>query len=79
AAAASGVFVVHVGSVSDQTRAQQYQQRLREHFSVRGRLIENGAVWRFQLVTFASKAEARALQQRLQTEAQLQSFIAIAQ
>ncbi|EIF1010966.1 endolytic peptidoglycan transglycosylase RlpA [Salmonella enterica] len=79
AAAASGRFVVQVGAVSDQTRAQQYQQRLSQQFSVPGRVIQNGAVWRIQLVPFASKAEASALQQRLQTEAQLQSFIASAQ
>ncbi|EKC1583166.1 endolytic peptidoglycan transglycosylase RlpA [Salmonella enterica] len=79
AAAASGRFVVQVGAVSDQTRAQQYQQRLSQLFSVPGRVIQNGAVWRIQLGPFASKAEASALQQRLQTEAQLQSFIASAQ
>ncbi|ECR3874118.1 endolytic peptidoglycan transglycosylase RlpA [Salmonella enterica] len=79
AAAASGLFVVQVGAVSDQTRAQQYQQRLSQQFSVPGRVIQNGAVWRIQLGPFASKAEASALQQRLQTEAQLQSFIASAQ
>ncbi|HCC8746455.1 TPA: endolytic peptidoglycan transglycosylase RlpA [Salmonella enterica subsp. enterica serovar Dublin] len=79
AAAASGRFVVQVGAVSDQTRAQQYQQRLSQQFSVSGRVIQNGAVWRIQLGPFASKAEASALQQRLQTEAQLQSFIASAQ
>ncbi|ELX6365256.1 endolytic peptidoglycan transglycosylase RlpA [Salmonella enterica] len=79
AAAASGRFVVQVGAVSDQTRAQQYQQRLSQQFSVPGRVIQNGAVWRIQLGPFASKAEANALQQRLQTEAQLQSFIASAQ
>ncbi|EJO3929620.1 endolytic peptidoglycan transglycosylase RlpA [Salmonella enterica] len=78
-AAASGRFVVQVGAVSDQTRAQQYQQRLSQQFSVTGRVIQNGAVWRIQLGPFASKAEASALQQRLQTEAQLQSFIASAQ
>ncbi|EJJ0194447.1 endolytic peptidoglycan transglycosylase RlpA [Salmonella enterica] len=78
-AAASGCFVVQVGAVSDQTRAQQYQQRLSQQFSVPGRVIQNGAVWRIQLGPFASKAEASALQQRLQTEAQLQSFIASAQ
>ncbi|EDR1863000.1 endolytic peptidoglycan transglycosylase RlpA [Salmonella enterica subsp. enterica serovar Oranienburg] len=78
-AAASGRFVVQVGAVSDQTRAQQYQQRLSQQFSVSGRVIQNGAVWRIQLGPFASKAEASALQQRLQTEAQLQSFIASAQ
>lgn len=79
AAAASGRFVVQVGAVSDQTRAQQYQQRLSQQFSVPGRVIQNGAVWRIQLGPFASKAEASALQQRLQTKAQLQSFIASAQ
>ncbi|MLQ37697.1 endolytic peptidoglycan transglycosylase RlpA [Salmonella enterica subsp. enterica] len=79
ATAASGRFVVQVGAVSDQTRAQQYQQRLSQQFSVPGRVIKNGAVWRIQLGPFASKAEASALQQRLQTEAQLQSFIASAQ
>ncbi|EAA6274801.1 endolytic peptidoglycan transglycosylase RlpA [Salmonella enterica subsp. enterica serovar Telhashomer] len=79
AAAASGRLVVQVGAVSDQTRAQQYQQRLSQQFSVPGRVIQNGAVWRIQLGPFASKAEASALQQRLQTEAQLQSFIASAQ
>ncbi|ELV0022552.1 endolytic peptidoglycan transglycosylase RlpA [Salmonella enterica subsp. enterica serovar Infantis] len=79
ATAASGRFVVQVGAVSDQTRAQQYQQRLSQQFSVPGRVIQNGAVWRIQLGPIASKAEASALQQRLQTEAQLQSFIASAQ
>ncbi|EEP9804794.1 endolytic peptidoglycan transglycosylase RlpA [Salmonella enterica] len=79
AAAASGRFVVQVGAVSDQTRAQQYQQRLSQQFSVPGRVMQNGAVWRIQLGPFASKMEASALQQRLQTEAQLQSFIASAQ
>ncbi len=79
AAAATARFVVQVGAVSDQTRAQQYQQRLSQQFSVPGRVIQNGAVWRIQLGPFASKAEASALQQRLQTEAQLQSFIASAQ
>ncbi|ECO8608998.1 endolytic peptidoglycan transglycosylase RlpA [Salmonella enterica] len=79
AATASGRFVVQVGAVSDQTRAQQYQQHLSQQFGVPGRVMQNGAVWRIQLGPFASKAEVGALQQRLQTEAQLQSFIASAQ
>lgn len=78
-AAASSGFVVQVGAVSDQTRAQQYQQRLSQQFGVPGRVMQNGAVWRIQLGPFASKTEASALQQRLQSEAQLQSFIASAQ
>lgn len=73
--AATGSYVVQVGAVSDQARAQQYQQRLSQQFSVPGRVTQNGAVWRIQLGPFASKAEAGSLQQRLQNEAQLQSFI----
>ena len=72
---ASGNFVVQVGAVSDQARAQQYQQRLSQQFSVPGRVTQNGAVWRIQLGPFADKAQASAVQQRLQSEAQLQSFI----
>lgn len=75
AAAASGSYVVQVGAVSDQARAQQYQQRLSQQFSVPGRVTQNGAVWRIQLGPFSSKNEASTLQQRLQSEAQLQSFI----
>jgi rare lipoprotein A len=75
APAATGDFVVQVGAVSDQTRAQQYQQRLSQQFSVPGRVAQNGAVWRIQLGPFSNKADASTLQQRLQNEAQLQSFI----
>ncbi|MGG4733709.1 endolytic peptidoglycan transglycosylase RlpA [Leclercia adecarboxylata] len=78
APAQAGGYVVQVGAVSDQARAQQYQQRLGQQFGVPGRLEQNGAVWRIQLGPFASKSEAAALQQRLQNEAQLQSFIAVA-
>lgn len=78
-APANGRYVVQVGAVSDQGRAQQYQQRLGQQFGVPGRVTQNGAVWRIQLGPFASKAEASALQQRLLSEAQLQSFITGAQ
>nr|WP_318382819.1 endolytic peptidoglycan transglycosylase RlpA [uncultured Enterobacter sp.] len=78
AASASG-YVVQVGAVSDQARAQQYQQRLAQQFAVPGRVTQNGAVWRIQLGPFSNKADASALQQRLQSEAQLQSFITAAQ
>jgi rare lipoprotein A len=40
-----------------------------------GRVTQNGAVWRIQLGPFSSKAQASTIQQRLQSEAQLQSFI----
>ncbi|MGO1309212.1 MAG: endolytic peptidoglycan transglycosylase RlpA [Kluyvera intermedia] len=75
ATSATGDFVVQVGAVSDQARAQQYQQRLSQQFSVPGRVTQNGAVWRIQLGPFSSKGEASTIQQRLQSEAQLQSFI----
>lgn len=75
AAATNGRYVVQVGAVSDQTRAQQYQKRLSQQFGVPGRVVQNGAVWRIQMGPFASKTEATSLQQRLQSEAQLQSFI----
>ncbi|XWJ90839.1 endolytic peptidoglycan transglycosylase RlpA [Phytobacter ursingii] len=78
-AAASGSYMVQVGAVSDQTRAQQYQQRLAQQFSVPGRVVQNGAVWRIQLGPFSNKSDASALQQRLQNEAQLQSFVTNAQ
>lgn len=78
ATSASGNFVVQVGAVSDQARAQQYQQQLSQKFGVPGRVEQNGAVWRIQMGPFASKSQAASLQQRLQNEAQLQSFIAVA-
>lgn len=74
-ATATGDYVVQVGAVSDQARAQQYQQQLSQKFAVPGRVAQNGAVWRIQLGPFASKDEASALQQRLQNESQLSSFI----
>ncbi len=37
--------------------------------------MQNGAVWRIQLGPFADKAQASAVQQRLQSEAQLQSLL----
>lgn len=77
-AAASGSYVVQVGAVSDQARAKHYQQRLSQQFGVPGRVEQNGAVWRIQMGPFASKSQAASLQQRLQNEAQLQSFIAVA-
>ena len=78
-AATAGGYVVQVGAVSDKARAEQYQQRLVQQFDVPGRVTQNGAVWRIQLGPFNSKADASALQQRLQSEAQLQSFITSAQ
>ncbi|WP_435929500.1 endolytic peptidoglycan transglycosylase RlpA [Dryocola sp. BD613] len=74
-AAASGRYVVQVGAVSDQARATQWQQKLSQQFKVPGAVSSNGAVYRVQLGPFGSRSEAAALQQRLMSEAQQQSFI----
>lgn len=79
AASANGKFVVQVGAVSDGARAQQWQQKLSQQFGVPGKVSPNGAMFRVQLGPFASRQEAAALQQRLASEAQQQSFIASAQ
>lgn len=76
AATATGNYMVQVGAVSDSARASQWQQKLSQQFGVPGRVTPNGAVYRVQLGPFNSKTEAAALQQRLSSEAQLQSFIA---
>ncbi|ELQ6019910.1 endolytic peptidoglycan transglycosylase RlpA [Cronobacter turicensis] len=76
---AAGNYVVQVGAVSDSARAAQWQQKLSQQFSVPGRVSQNGAVYRVQLGPFASKSQAASLQQRLQSEAQVQSFITVAQ
>lgn len=79
AAPANGKFVVQVGAVSDGARAQQWQQKLSQQFGVPGKVSPNGAMYRVQLGPFSSRQEAAALQQRLASEAQQQSFIASAQ
>lgn len=75
ATAASGRYVVQVGAVSDQARAAQWQQKLSQQFGVPGKVSSNGTMYRVQLGPFTSKTEASALQQRLMSEAQQQSFI----
>lgn len=74
-ATASGRYVVQVGAVSDQTRATQWQQKLSQQFGVPGKVSTNGAMFRVQLGPFGSRNEAAAVQQRLMSEAQQQSFI----
>ncbi|PWW08027.1 endolytic peptidoglycan transglycosylase RlpA [Mangrovibacter plantisponsor] len=78
ATVASGGYVVQVGAVSDAGRAQQWQQKLSQQFSVPGLVTQNGAIWRVQLGPFSSRSQAISLQQRLLNEAQQQSFITAA-
>ena len=72
---ASGQYVVQVGAVSDSARAQQLLNKLSQQFSTRGAISQNGAIYRVQLGPFSQRSDASALQQRLQSEAQQQSFI----
>ncbi|EJF31810.1 MULTISPECIES: endolytic peptidoglycan transglycosylase RlpA [Enterobacteriaceae] len=73
--ASSGRYVVQVGAVSDGARASQWQQKLSQQFGVPGAVSHNGTVYRVQLGPFSSRTEATALQQRLMSEAQQQSFV----
>nr|WP_154325222.1 endolytic peptidoglycan transglycosylase RlpA [Pantoea sp. 201603H] len=75
---ASG-YVVQVGALSDGTRARQWQASLSQRFGVPGTVSTNGAIHRVQLGPFSHRQQAVALQQRLASEAQQQSFITVAQ
>ncbi|CQI92406.1 rare lipoprotein A [Yersinia rohdei] len=79
-AATSGSYgyVVQVGALSDAQRAQTWQQSLSQRFGVPGKVATNGSVHRVQLGPFSSREQAVALQQRLSSEAQQQSFVVAA-
>lgn len=77
-AAASQGYMLQVGAVSDGARAQQFLQKLTQQYGVPGKVNQNGAVYRIQLGPFSSRNEAAAIQQRLLSEAQQQSFITAA-
>ncbi|WP_413734738.1 endolytic peptidoglycan transglycosylase RlpA [Sodalis sp. RH21] len=78
AAPASGHYVVQVGALGDRQRAMTWQKSLSQRFGVPGKVTANGAMFRVQLGPFSSKQQAGALQQRLTSEAQQQSFITTA-
>ena len=71
----SGSFVVQVGAINDAARAQQMAQSLGEKYGVPGS-VENAGnnVYRIQLGGFKNRADAAALQQRLNANGQA-SFI----
>jgi rare lipoprotein A len=71
-------YVVQVGAINDPVRARQLAESLGKRFGVPGAVEANGNVYRIQLGGFNSRAEATALQQRLNTEAQMSSFITTA-
>ncbi|XBS70921.1 endolytic peptidoglycan transglycosylase RlpA [Acerihabitans sp. KWT182] len=75
---ASGRYVVQVGALGDKQRALTWQKTLGQRFGVPGRVTPNGNLYRVQLGPFANRQQAAALQQRLSSEAQQQSFITTA-
>lgn len=71
----SGHFMVQVGALADRQRAQTWQSSLSARFGVAGKVVANGALFRVQLGPVAGRSQAQQLQQRLQDQAQQQSFI----
>ncbi|AYH02306.1 endolytic peptidoglycan transglycosylase RlpA [Pectobacterium parmentieri] len=78
APSATGRYVVQVGALSDQQRAQTWQRSLSERFHVAGKVMASGGLYRIQLGPFQNRQQAAELQQRLSVEAQQQSFITAA-
>ncbi|WP_420065325.1 endolytic peptidoglycan transglycosylase RlpA [Pectobacterium colocasium] len=74
----TGNYVVQVGALSDQQRAQTWQRSLSERFRVAGKVTASGGLYRIQLGPFQNRQQAAELQQRLSVEAQQQSFITAA-
>lgn len=73
-----GNLMIQVGALSDVQRAQLWQQKLSQQFSIPGAVSTNGTVYRVQLGPFSDRQQALVLQQRLMDEAQQQSFITTA-
>jgi len=75
---ASASYVVQAGALSDATRAHQLASSLGKQFGVPGKVTMSGNVYRVQLGNFTSRQQATALQQRLASEASLNSFVTTA-
>ncbi|PLR38781.1 endolytic peptidoglycan transglycosylase RlpA [Chimaeribacter californicus] len=73
--ATQGGYMVQVGALRDAARAQSFQQSLSQRFGVPGQVNAASGVYRVQLGPFSSRQQAGAIQQRLMSEAQQQSFI----
>ncbi|QTF09382.1 endolytic peptidoglycan transglycosylase RlpA [Brenneria izadpanahii] len=73
-----GRYVVQVGALSNQQRAQDWLHNLSERFHVTGNVASSDGLYRIQLGPFQNRQQAVELQQRLSVEAQQQSFITAA-
>lgn len=78
AAATGTVYIVQAGALSDSGRAHNLAASLSKQFGVPGKVTLSGKVYRVQLGQFASRQQAAALQQRLASEANLNSFVTTA-
>lgn len=74
-ASSNGRYLVQVGALSDQQRAQTWLKSLSDRFHVTGKVSANGGLYRVQLGPFQNRQQATDLQQRLASEAQQQSFV----
>lgn len=71
APAATGSYAVQVGAINNAERAQQLAKSLGQKYGVAGSVEDAGNnVYRIQLGRFSSRAEAAALQQRLNAAGQ---------
>lgn len=71
----NGRYLVQVGALSDQQRAQTWLKSLSERFHVTGKVSANGNLYRVQLGPFQNRQQATDLQQRLASEAQQSAFV----
>lgn len=69
-----GSYMVQVGALSNPQNAEIWQKSLSKRFGVPGKVQPNGSTYRVQLGPF-TRQQAAQFQQRLNSEAQQQSFV----
>ncbi|MBD2812069.1 endolytic peptidoglycan transglycosylase RlpA [Xenorhabdus sp. Vera] len=73
----TGNYMVQVGAVSVEQKAKEWQQSLSQRFSVQGRIIQFGNIYRVQLGPFNSRQKALELQKQLTDQMHQSSFIIV--